>query len=114
VTEKDWKGQIIKMTRKRPAYRKKRHNRLGMLLVMMCIVMLLIVVSVSSIDLKAKQKNYAERERMLAEQIEQEHERTRQLEEYEKYIRTDAYIEEVAKSKLGLVYEGEIIFRADD
>ncbi|MBD5467893.1 MAG: septum formation initiator family protein [Lachnospiraceae bacterium] len=102
------------MARKRPAYRKKRHNRLGMLLVMMCIVMLLIVVSVSSIDLKAKQRTYAERERNLAEQIEQEHERTRQLEEYEKYIRTDAYIEEVAKSKLGLVYEGEIIFRADD
>lgn len=102
------------MARRRPAYRKKRHNRLGMLLVTMCIVMMLVVVGISSIQLKAKQKYYAEQERVLAEQIEQELQRTAALEEREKYMKTNAYIEEVAKDKLGLVYGGEIIFKAKD
>ncbi len=102
------------MARRRPAYRRKRHNRLGMLLVTMCVLMMLVVVGISSIELKAKQKVYREREQALSEQIEQEHARTAALEEREKYMKTDAFIEEVAKDKLGLVYEGEIIFKTDD
>ncbi len=102
------------MAGRRLAYRKKRHNPLGMLLVTMCIVMMLAVVGIRSLELKAKQRTYAEQERILTEQIEQEHARTEALAEREKYMKTDAYIEEVAKDKLGLVHEGEIIFKAND
>lgn len=41
----------------------------------------------------------------------EEQERTKEIEEYEKYTQTKKYIEEVAKDKLGLVHEGEIIFK---
>ena len=37
-----------------------------------------------------------------------------ELEEYEKYTKTAKYVEEVAKEKLGLVYEDEIIFQAEE
>ena len=40
--------------------------------------------------------------------------RTEELIEYEKYTKTAKYVEEVAKDKLGLVYEDEIIFESED
>lgn len=101
------------MAGRRPAYRKRRHNRLGMMLVTLCVLMMTVVVGVSSIDLKAKQKKYAAQEQALDQQIEEELARTEDLQEYEKYTRTDAFVEEMAKDKLGLVYDGEIIFRSE-
>ena len=37
--------------------------------------------------------------------------RSAEIEEYGKYTQTKKFVEEVAKEKLGLVYEGEIIFK---
>ena len=36
------------------------------------------------------------------------------LDEFEKYTQTKMYIEEVARDKLGLVYEGEILFKDEN
>ena len=36
-----------------------------------------------------------------------------ELEEYEKYTQTQKYVEDVAKEKLGLVYEDEIVFKEE-
>ena len=36
-----------------------------------------------------------------------------QLTDYEKYTKTDKFVEEIAKEKLGLLYENEILFRSD-
>lgn len=102
------------MRKRRIAFRKKRQNRLGMLLVMTVLAMLLVVVSVKSLELREKQAVYTEREQALTEQIEQEQKRTEEIEEYKKYTQTKKYVEEVAKDKLGLVYEGEIVFREED
>ena len=40
--------------------------------------------------------------------------RSEEIAEYEKYTHTKKYIEEVAKDKLGLIHEDEIIFREED
>lgn len=50
----------------------------------------------------------------LGAQIEAEQTRAEQIEEFGKYTQTKAYVEEVAKDKLGLVYEGEILFQEDN
>lgn len=96
---------------RRVAFRGKRQNRLGMFLVSVVVVMLLVVVSVNSVLLKQKQETYREREAELDELIAAEEQRTTELEELRKYTQTQAYIEEVAKEKLGLVKEGEIVFK---
>lgn len=96
---------------RRVAFRGKRQNRLGMFLVSVVVVMLLVVVSVNSVLLKQKQDTYREREAELDELIAAEEQRTTELEELRKYTQTQAYIEEVAKEKLGLVKEGEIVFK---
>ncbi len=96
------------------AYRKKRQNRFGMFLVSIVVIMLLIVVAVKSSELQAKKEQYVQKEQELMEQIAQEQERTEEIAEYEKYTQTKKYIEDVAKDKLGLVYEGEIIFKDEN
>lgn len=98
---------------RRVAFRGKRQNRLGMFLVLAVVVMLLVVVAINSYSLRQKQETYAAREAELDELIAAEEERTTELEEFKKYTQTQAYIEEVAKEKLGLVRKGEIVFKMD-
>ena len=50
---------------------------------------------------------------MLLEQIAEEEKRTEEIEEFRKYTKTKKYAEEVAKDKLGLVYDGEILFKEE-
>ena len=96
---------------RRAAYRKKRQNRTGMLLVTAVVLMMLIVVTVKSIELRAQRDAYAYREQLLLDEIAEEEARSESIAEYEKYTQTKKYVEEIAKDKLGLVYEGEIIFK---
>ena len=99
---------------KKAAYRKKRRNKTGMLLVTTVVLMMLIVVAVKSVELRDKRAAYALREEALMREIEAEEARTEKIEEYEKYTQTKKYVEEIAKNKLGLVYEGEIIFKDEN
>ena len=57
--------------------------------------------------------NFSATHHNACEETEEEHERTRKLTDYEKYTKTDKFVEEIAKEKLGLLYENEILFRSD-
>ena len=96
---------------RRAAYRKKRQNRTGMLLVTTVVLMMLVVVTVKSVELQEKKGAYELQEAALLEEIAAEEKRAEEIAEYGKYTQTKKYVEEVAKEKLGLVYEGEIIFK---
>ena len=50
----------------------------------------------------------------MENQIAAEEQRTKELEELEKYMQTKKYMEEVAKEKLGLVYPDEILIQPDN
>lgn len=43
--------------------------------------------------------------------MEEEYQRTEEIEETAEYMKTDEYVESVAREKLGLVKENEIVFR---
>ena len=102
------------MARRKVAFKKRRQNRLGMILVTVVVVSLCLVLMISMMSLKKKRDGYIERQQSLEQQIEDENKRAEDLVEYEKYTKTAAYVEEVAKDKLGLVYEDEIVFQAED
>ena len=74
----------------------------------------MVFVSVASLSLRASNANKQEKIAELESQIEAEEKKSEELEEYSKYVQTKKYAEEVAKEKLGLVYEDEIIFKAED
>lgn len=99
----------------RPAFRRKKNeNRLGMSMAFFAILMIIAVVGINSISLKQKQAKYIAREQELQQQIDAETARTEELKELETYTKTKKYAEEVAKDKLGLVYENEIVFKEED
>lgn len=105
----------MKRKKRKVAFRKKKQqNRFGMILVSLVVCMLMGVVGFKSIELKAKQKEYIEREKALQAEIASEQQRTEELKELETYTKTKKYAEEVAKEKLGLVYDDEIIFKYED
>ncbi len=96
---------------RKAAYRKRRQNRLAMLLVTTVVLMMMLVVTFKSVELREKRQFYMSREEALIQEIEAEEARSLEIEEYGKYTQTKKFVEEVAKEKLGLVYEGEIIFK---
>lgn len=55
--------------------------------------------------------DYKEQEKDLDAQIEEENERTTEIDELKEYMQTDEYVEEIARDKLGLVKDNEIVFR---
>lgn len=101
------------MVKRKIAFRKRKQNWLGLFLVTTVLLILLLVVTVKSVELRAKQAVNQQREEYLLEQIAQEEKRKEEIDEYRKYTQTKKYIEEVAKDKLGLVNEGEIVFKED-
>ena len=46
--------------------------------------------------------------------MEAEEARSEEIEELKEYVQSDEYAEQVAKDKLGLVYEDEIIFKPEE
>jgi len=89
----------------------RRHKR-SVLAITGVILLLVVMVSASSMTLRAKDKAYAAQEQELTQQIEEEKARSEEIEDLEKYVGTDEYVEEVARDKLGLVHKNEIIFKA--
>lgn len=99
--------------RKKTVYRKRRQNRFSMFLVSLVVVMILVVVAVKRIEISAKMDTNQAKIEQLNAQIADEEARSEEIKEYEKYTHTKGYVEEVAHDKLGLVYEGEIIFKKE-
>ena len=99
------------MARQRVAYRKRHQNRFSMFLVSLVVVMIMVVVAVQSVTLQEKIDAKNQELEQLNAQIADEEKRTQEIEEFAKEVKTKGYIENVAREKLGLIYEGEILFK---
>lgn len=64
--------------------------------------------------LQARDSRYGAKETELQSQIEQEKKTSEELSERETYVQTKKYIEEVAKTKLGLVNPGETLLKPNE
>ena len=101
-------------TKKKAVYRKKLQNRFSMFLVTLVVLVLLVVVGIRAYGLTQKRDQLLAEKAEIEQEIEKENQRTLEIEEYRKYTQTLQYYEEMAKKKLGLVYEDEIIFIEED
>ena len=88
---------------------RKLLRAMGILLIVMAVFC---VTAIGSLQLKQKNQTYQNREAVLEKQIADETERSKEIENLETYTKTKKYVEDVAKEKLGLVYEDEILFKA--
>ncbi|MBQ5675905.1 MAG: septum formation initiator family protein [Lachnospiraceae bacterium] len=94
--------------------RKKNNNRTGKICISLILVAFVVVMSIQIIKVYEKDRFYMERQAQLEAQLDDEKQRQQELEEYEAYTGTMQYIIDVAKSKLGLLFKDEIIFREEE
>lgn len=105
---------MAKMPKVKRYRRKGPDNRIGMILVTAVLLMVFAASLVKIISLKREQVSYDEKQEYYSALVDDEKKRADDLVEFEKYTQTDAYIEEVAKQRFGLVKDGEIIFVAEE
>lgn len=94
----------------------KRKNRKGtgtgiIIFVVLCFFG---IVTYGKINLEKEKKELDNRKSALEKQIIEETERSVEIKNIEAYVQTKRYIEKMAREKLGLVYEDEIIIREDN
>ena len=68
-------------------------------------------MAVQICKLKQKDSDYQAKEAELQQEKQDETQRSSELDDLEEYMKSSQYIEDVAKSKLGLSYKNEIIFK---
>lgn len=103
-----------KVKRKKVAYRKRNQNRLSMVLVALVVTLITVAVAMRSVELTQRRDELTQKEQELTQQKLAEIQRAEEIEEFRKYTQTKRYVEEVAKDKLGLMYEGEVLFKEED
>lgn len=91
--------------------RRRNSNRRGMVCISAIVGVLLITLAFQSRKLEAKNVLYTQQLAQVNDQLASEKERTQEIENMEEYMKTDEYVEDVARDKLGLVYEGETVFK---
>lgn len=104
----DNRSERNRIRRKRRRAKRNKRNIL-LLTIIMCIISTTILFN--GFELKKKNLAYAAQESELQLRLEEESERTEEINELGKYVQTDEYVEEVAHDKLGLAYPDEIIFQ---
>ena len=97
---------------------KKKNNkittRMGMIIVIGGLALLAVVVIYKAQDLNSQKQNLQVQAAELQNQLEAAKQDYKKLEEREKYMKTDEYVEDVARSQLGLVYPDEIVVKPEE
>ena len=91
----------------------REQNRLSMWIAALVVGVLIVVILVACAGLFRRLHSNNEKIEELQSEIIKEEQRAQEIEEYKEYTQTKEYIEEVAREKLGLVYEGEVIFKEE-
>lgn len=100
-------------TRRLDEIRKRRIKNRRMILSMAAVAFLFcIVLGVQMFQKYSTLMELRAQEKKLEEQYQAELELTQELKDKEAYVKTDEYVEEMAR-RLGLLYPNEIIFKAD-
>ncbi|MBE5946628.1 MAG: septum formation initiator family protein [Lachnospiraceae bacterium] len=89
----------------------RKQSRIASMFIVMAVIFVCFVACVKVVNLHAQSRELKETEITLEKQIEDamlEHEN---LLAQEQYMKTNQYIEDVAKDKLGMVYPDEIVIR---
>lgn len=78
------------------------------------VMVLLVGLLMQSQKLEVQNANYEQQKEKLEQQIRDEELRASEIGKLKEYVQSDKYIEDVARDKLGLVYEDEILFQAEN
>lgn len=100
------------MSRVKKGKYKRRRN--SIFLVVLLIGIILGTLVVHGVNLQAEVQKLSVQEQELKEKKENLKNETKSIKEEAEYMKSDKYIEDVAREKFGLVYDNEIVFKAAD
>ena len=93
--------------------RRKRKSRAGLYLVMLVAALFVGTLAVHGYTLRANCQRLAEEQSNLKEKKKSLKREREKIKEQSEYRKTDQYVEDVAREKFGLVYDNEIVFKAE-
>ena len=93
--------------------RTNEQNKLSMWLAAVVVGILIIVIMVACAGLIRRLHSNRQQIDQLQSEIAGEEKRSQDIEEYRQYTQTREFIEQMAREKLGLVYDGEVIFKEE-
>ena len=93
--------------------RRKNKKGTGTGIIVFVVLYIFAIVAFGKLKLEEEKKGLDRRLETLQTQINDENERSKEIEKLEAYSQTKRYIEDIAREQLGLVYEDEIIIRED-
>lgn len=99
---------------KRSGIKRKKKHTAGIVTVGTAAAILCAVLLIGSYQLSQKIDEYDAVARNLQEQIEEQQMESQELDRESEYVKTEEYIEQIARDKLGLVKKNEIIFKKQD
>lgn len=94
--------------------RRKKLSRATVFGVIVLTAVLCATLTYKQSTLRAQGKEYASQIKELEKQKKELSKEEKELEEFKDYVKTDKYVEEVAREKFGLVYKDEIIFEPEE
>ena len=97
--------------KKRKNMGKRKRNRIAMALIGVIALFLLSFLLYQRNKAQKQIARYNAQEVALKEKIEAENARTKEIDQLKEYMKTDEYAEEVAREKLGLVKDNEVVFQ---
>lgn len=94
--------------------KKNPQNRFAIISVTFVVGVLFIALMAESSKLEGKISDYEAKTAEVASQIDSENDRTAEIDKLKEYMQTDEYAREVARDRLGLVDDNEIVFKEKD
>ena len=85
-----------------------------MLSITFVVAILFIAMMTKSISVEKQLSQYQQKLEKLDNKMTEETERTKEIDDMKEYMETDEYAEEVARDKLGLVKDNEIVFKEQE
>ena len=95
------------MAKKRKSTRRD-DNRVGKICIGIILIVFVAVMTVQINKVYQKDQEKIAEEQELRELLQYELDRQEELKEYQEYIKSSEYVEDIAESKLGLLYENQI------
>ena len=90
-----------------------KKNRTSLYLVMLVALIFVATLGIHGYVLRANCQKLATQQENLKEKKKDLKKEQEEIKEEEKYRKTDEYVEEVAREKFGLVYDNELVFKAE-
>lgn len=93
---------------------RRRRRRTSLYLVMLVVGVFLATLVIQGAGLKADCQRLETEQSQLVQKKKDLQKEQEKIKDKENYMKTDEYIEDIAREKFGLVYDNEIIFKPAD